>query len=66
MSMVLCLSVCVCVSQYVAEHSAILIVLVIKLREGRGFEGGMEMERYGKGQIGEGGCEYAYHCLSLN
>jgi hypothetical protein len=55
-----------CVSQYVAEHSAILIVLVIKLREGRGFEGGMEMERYGKGQIGEGGCEYTYHCLSLN
>ncbi len=24
------------------------------------------MERYGKGQIGEGGCEYAYNCLSLN
>jgi hypothetical protein len=24
------------------------------------------MERYGKGQIKEGGCEYTYHRLSLN
>jgi hypothetical protein len=24
------------------------------------------MERYGKGQTGEGGREYTYHCLSLN
>jgi hypothetical protein len=24
------------------------------------------MEIYGEGQIGEGGCEYTYHCLSLN
>jgi hypothetical protein len=24
------------------------------------------MERYGKGQIGEGGCEETFHCLSLN
>jgi hypothetical protein len=24
------------------------------------------MERYGKGQTGEGGGEYTYHCLSLN
>jgi hypothetical protein len=54
------------VSQFVEEHSAILSVLIIKQREGRGFEGGMEMERYGKGQTGEGGCEYTYHCLSLN
>ncbi len=27
---------------------------------------GLKMERYGKGQIGEGGCKYTYHCLSLN
>jgi hypothetical protein len=34
-------------------------------RDGGFAEGGIEMERYGKGQIGEGGCEYTYHCLSL-
>ena len=28
-------------------------------------EGGIEMERYGKGQIREGGCEETFHCLSL-
>ncbi len=28
-------------------------------------EGGIEMERYGKGQIGEGGCEKTFHCLGL-
>jgi hypothetical protein len=27
---------------------------------------GLKMERYGKGQIGEGGCEETFHCLSLN
>ncbi len=25
---------------------------------------GLKMERYGKGQIGEGGCEETFHCLS--
>ena len=35
--------------------------------EREGLEGGgIEMERYGKGQTREGGCEYTYHCLSLN
>ncbi len=58
-----------CVSQFVAERSAILLVLVIKLTKEtrrRVLEGGIEMERYGKGQIGEGRCEYTNHCLSLN
>ncbi len=27
---------------------------------------GLKMERYGKGQIGEGGSEETFHCLSLN
>jgi hypothetical protein len=60
LSRVLCLSVCVFVSQFVAERSAILLVLIIKLtkrRDGGFGEGGIEMERYGKGQIVEGGCE---------
>ncbi len=35
-------------------------------RDGGFGEGGIEMERYGKGQTGEGGCEYTCHCLSLN
>ncbi len=49
---------CLCVT--IAERSAILLVSVIKLtKETRriGFgEGGIEMERNGKGQTGEGGC----------
>ncbi len=38
---------CVCVSQFVAERSAILLVLVIKLtrRDGGFGEGGIWMER---------------------
>ncbi len=52
--------VCVCVSQFVAERSAILLVLVIKLTQdtrrrvwrGRDMDGEM-----GKGQIIEGGCD---------
>ncbi len=51
---------CVCVSQFVAERSAILLVLIIKLTQetrGRVWRGrGMDGE-IGKGQIGEGGCE---------
>ncbi len=45
----LCVIVCVCVSQLVAERSAILLVLVIKLttrrRDGGFGEGGIEGER---------------------
>jgi hypothetical protein len=57
-SRVLCLSVCV--SQFVSERSAILLVLAIKLtketrrRVCRGRDRGGEI---GKGQIGKGGCE---------
>jgi hypothetical protein len=57
----LCVIVCVCVCVTIAERSAILLVLIIKLtketrrRVWRGRD--REMERYGKGQIGEGGCE---------
>ena len=61
---------CVCVSQFVSERSAILLVLIIKLtlrRRGGGFgEGGIREGEIGKGQIGEGGCEETFHCLSLN
>ena len=73
LSRVLCLSVCdcVCVSQFVSERSAILLVLAIKLtketrrRVWRGRDYTVDGE-IGKRQIGEGGCEYTYHCLSLN
>ena len=52
--------VCVCVSQFVAERSAILLVLIIKLTKetrrrvcrGRDTDGEIR-----KGQIGEGGYE---------
>ncbi len=67
LSRVLCLSVCdcVCVSQFVSERSAILLVLVIKLtqktrrRVWRGRDKGGEI---GKRQIVEGGCEETFHC----
>ncbi len=60
--------VCVCVSQFVSERSAILLVIIIKLTKemrqrvwrGRDRDGDI-----GKGQIGEGGCEETL-CLSLN
>jgi hypothetical protein len=66
---VLCLSVCdsVCVSQFVSERSAILLVLAIKLtketrrRVWRGRDRGGEI---GKEHIREGGCEETFHCLS--
>jgi hypothetical protein len=71
LSRVLCLSVCdsVCVSQFVSERSAILLVLAIKLtqetrrRVWRGRDRDGEM---GKRQIMEGGCEETFLCLSLN
>ena len=58
-----------CVSQFVAERSAILLVLIIKLTQetrrrvwrGRDMDG-----EIGKGQIREGGCEETFLCLSLN
>ncbi len=63
--------VCVCVSQFVAERSAILLVLLIKLtketrlREGGIEEGGNKGGEIGKGKNGEGGYEWTFHCLSL-
>jgi hypothetical protein len=56
------------VSQFVAERSAILFVLVIKLtkrRDGGFGEGGIRDGEIGKGQIEEGGCEETFHFLSL-
>ncbi len=56
----MCDSVCVCVSQFVAERSAILLVLAIKLTQetrGRAWRGRDRDGEIGKGQIREGGCE---------
>jgi hypothetical protein len=50
----------VCVSQFVAERSAILLVLIIKLTKEtrrRVWRGRDRDGEIGKGQIGEGGCE---------
>ncbi len=50
--------VCVCVSQFVSERSAILLVLAIKLTKaanGGIEEGGIKDGEIGKGHIGEGG-----------
>ncbi len=52
--------VCVCVSQFVSERSAILLVLVIKLTKEtrrRAWRGRDREGEIGKGQSGEGGCE---------
>ncbi len=57
--------VCVCMSQFVAERSAILLVLSIKLtketrrRVWRGMDRDGEI---GKRQIVEGGFEETFHC----
>ncbi len=59
--------VCVCVSQFVAERSAILLVLVIKLTKETRRRAWRERDRdgeIGKGQIREGGYEWTFHCLS--
>ncbi len=59
--------VSVCVSQFVAERSAILYVLVIKLTKEtrrRVLRGRYREEEIEKGQIGEGGCEETFLCLS--
>jgi hypothetical protein len=52
----ICLGYFVCVS-VIAEHSAILLVLIIK--------GGIRDGKIGKGQIREGGCVETFHCLIL-
>ncbi len=61
--------VCVCVSQFVSERSAILLVLLIKLTKetrGRDWRGRDRDGEIGKRQIVEGGCEESFLCLSLN
>ncbi len=60
--------VCVCVSQFVSERSAIHLVLVIKLtrrRDGGIEEGGIKEGEIRGGEIEEEGCEETFHCLSL-
>ncbi len=66
---VLCLSVCdsVCVSQFVAERSAILLVLIIKLTKETRRRVWRWRDKDGEiveGEIGEGGYEWTFHCLS--
>ncbi len=59
--------VCVCVSQFVSERSAILLVLVIKLTQEtrrRVWRGRDRDGEIGKRQIVEGGCEETFHCWS--
>ncbi len=58
--------VCVCVT--IAERTAILLVLIIKLtkrRDGGFGDGGIIEGEIGKGLIREGGYEWTFHCLSL-
>jgi len=61
--------VCVCVCVTIAERSAILLVLVIKLTKetkGRVSRGRDTDGEIGGGEIEEGGCEETFLCLSLN
>ncbi len=56
---------CVCVSQFVSERSAILLVLVIKLTKetrGRVPRGRDRDGEIGKRQIVQGGYEETFHC----
>ncbi len=56
-------------SQFVAERSAILLVLEIKLikeTRRRVWRGRDRDGEIGKGQMREGGCEETFLCLSLN
>ncbi len=60
-----CVWLCVCVT--IAERSAILLVLVIKLTKEtrwRAWRGRDREGEIGKGQIREGGYEWTFHCLS--
>ncbi len=64
---VLCLSVCdwVCVCVTIAERTAVLLVLVIKLikeTRRRAWRGRDRDGEIGKGQIREGGYEWTFHC----
>jgi hypothetical protein len=57
----------VCVSQFVSERSAILLVLITKLTKAtrrRVWRGRDREGEIGKGQIREGGCEKTFHWLS--
>ncbi len=59
--------VCVCVSQFVSERSAILLVLIIKLTKEarpRVWRGRDRDGEIGKRQIVEGGYEETFHYLS--
>ena len=61
----MCDSVCVCVT--IAERSAILLVLAIKLTKvtrRRAWRGRDRAGEIGKRQIVEGGYEWTFHCLS--
>ncbi len=56
-----------CVSHFVAERSAILLVLLIKMTKGtrrRVWRGRDTDGEIGKGQIVEGGCEKTFNWLS--
>jgi hypothetical protein len=64
LSRIVCL--CVCVSQFVAEPSAILLVLIIKLTNEPRWRVWRGRDEIGKGHIGEGGCEEIFLCLRLN
>ena len=64
-----CVCVCVCVTICVGTlcYSFSFSNQTDQGNETEGLEmEGLEKEIYGKGQTGEGGCEYTYHCLSLN
>ncbi len=57
----------VCVSQFVSERFAILLVLAIKLTKvtrRRAWRGRDRDGEIGKRQIVEGGYEWTFHCLS--
>ncbi len=61
-----CLCVYVCVSQFVAERSAFLLVLVInwpRRRDGGIEEGGIKDGEISEGEIEEEGCEETFHRL---
>ena len=62
---IVCVCVCVCHNCGTLCYSFSFGNQTDQGDEGEGLEReGLKMEKYGKGQIGEGGCEYAYHCLS--
>ncbi len=64
----MCVCVCVCVTICVGTLGY-SFSFINQTDQGDEVEGskreGLEMERYGKGQIVEGGCEETFHCKSL-